>query len=263
MTKNKNFPRDSRNYDPNVQKQGKSERLRKAARVVAGAAAVTAVATTLGIGLAEASKGHTGPKHNKATEVAIENVIKPKMTKIAVVAQGLAEKPDVATRSQVGETVDKTTGVVTGITQIYAFSPKTNDSLRVVMNDYPGTNKPNPSDVLVVDMITNSPLVGPDNEVLTEEVMYMAPNSSQYNPDLGGSPYPIDKEGWTALDFRGVTKNGVPDPEKGGVIDTASREFYGTDSDYEDVTSPVTAAQNTIARADEVLQQFTESLSAN
>ncbi len=240
----------------------KRERLRKAALKSAGAVAVVAA---LGAGLTGASKGHSGPKHNKATEAGIEKVIEPEMTKIALAAQELADKPGgVIFSRQIGETVDQSTGQKTGITEISGLSTRANNWIDVVMKDYAGTNKPNPNDVLAVNMVADTSSVGVDSNhgtTITEEATFIVPGSSQYLKTLSANPYPIDKEGWSAIDSWSTNVDGVYQLKQSGALDTASAEFYGHDPDtYQDV-GPLGTAQQTVSHAEDILHVVNEDLS--
>jgi len=242
-------------YDQAPQRSSRAERVRTVARRAVGTVAIVAAAGGAIFGLTKASEGHSGPAYDKKTEAGIERVIQPEMQSIAQTALKLEAKP--------GSSVSAL-HPHKGITELTGFSSDGSGSIDVVMRDFPGTNRPNPKDVLVVDLQSNINAGNNDPKggaFVDNEVTYIAPGGNQYaGSSIVAGIYAVDKEGWTAIDSTDKGTNGVADDLLSGTIDTADSNYYAVNPDTENTVGPVATAQDTISDAENLLPIVVDSL---
>jgi hypothetical protein len=220
-----------------------------------GKAALLAAAGGAIFGLVKISEGHSGPDHNKATEVGIERVIKPEMQKIAQAAL----KPEADQNLNV-----ISTQVAKGITEISSVATDDGEVLDVVMRDFPGTTKPNPKDVLATDLQVNfnansNPNVGAFSY---DEVLYAAPGSSKYlSLSQANGLYAVDKEGWTAIDNSINGTNGNVNESASSTLDAADPNYYAAvDGSLTNTVGPIGTAKDTVYDAENLLPTIVDSL---
>lgn len=203
--------------------------------------------------------GSDTAKYSRHTEAALQRIISPEMRRIARTAIRLEQ----TTTGKINEVA-----VVSqkhGATEIFGTTLKDGnmDTIDVSMRDYPGTKKPNPSDVLVayieddINPSNNAPKGGYFDD---DEIEYIAPGQSNpYNKISEGltNLYGFDSHGWTGIESDVNGTNGQVS-DLSGAIDTADSQYFAVDDNF-NPTNPITTAKDIASDTPDTLAVVVDS----
>lgn len=230
-----------------TQDSSRAERFRKVARRAVGTVAVLAAAGGTIFGIAKATESHSGPAYDKKTEAGIERVIEGSLKQAGQMA--LRDRGGIAYQPK------------SGITEINDSTSNGNVGYTVAFGNYPGTDKPNPNDVLAAELMNDSG--GGSGYFASDNVVLAKPESIGYlftANDFGedsGQDYTLDSGGYTALRIENSGQDYMI--EKDTTIDSADSALFAKGSNGISL-GPVGTAQAVVEATPNHITQIQKAL---